>query len=368
MSAVNPINSRSELQASEMFFIVGSGRCGTNMLRKMLVQHPAIRIMVETHFYPVLLDRFGTEPVSFSEFMDVVDEHLGSNGRRWIEVIVTIEGLDLKVFRDFVQQERTANPVRPIVGHVKALSRFLYGDGHYICGDKTPHYGLHVMELEQIFPDCKFIHLKRNGVFAARSMLSHPGFVKMINGLQSGILSITDIVRYHYRGELQRLSCTPVRIEQAADFWIRLISATEAALARISRDRVLEVRYEELLTDPRMSLARIAQFLGVEADLQWLARARHINYPLALRRMTFSLSRDEYLRIFEMLGQTVKDYSYTLADYDIYATQEVSVSDLRRLPGEWTQAMFQALQSRARVYVKRWLRSSQANQQPRIAK
>jgi hypothetical protein len=199
-------------------------------------------------------------------------------------------------------------------------------------------------------------------------MLSHPGFVKMINGLQSGILSITDIVRYHYRGELQRLSCTPVRIEQAADFWIRLISATEASLARISRDRVLEVRYEELLTDPRMSLARIAQFLGVEADLQWLARARHITYPLALRRMTFSLSRDEYLRIFEMLGQTVKDYSYTLADYDIYATQEVSVSDLRRLPGEWTQAMFQALQSRARVYVKRWLRSSQANQQPRIAK
>jgi hypothetical protein len=69
-----------------------------------------------------------------------------------------------------------------------------------------------------------------------------------------------------------------------------------------------------------------------------------------------------------MLGQTVKDYSYTLADYDIYATQEVSVSDLRRLPGEWTRAMFQALQSRARVYVKRWLRSSQANQQPRIAK
>lgn len=332
------------MQKRQMFFIVGTGRCGTKMLRSMLVVHPQIRVMIETHFYPVLFDRIGTRSTSFAEFFQIVWDHISSKGERWIEVVVSSEGKSLEDFRAFVAEEKSRNVSREIAGHVRVLAEFLYGQGAYILGDKTPHYGLHPVELDKLFPHCKFINLKRNGVLAARSMVSHPGFVKAINGRQP----MDQIVRSHYRGQLAGFPSDPVSIEQAAQFWEKLVVATEAQLSKLDRHRVFEVFYEDLLSQPALVLARIGQFLGVEGNMDWLSVARRIPRPLALRRMVNRLPQEEYLSVFKLLGETGKKYGYTSLDYDIYKAQEVTVSDLIRAPSQWLQEIRRDIGSRTR--------------------
>jgi hypothetical protein len=314
-----------------MFFIVGTGRCGTKMLRTMLIKHPGIKCMIETHFYPVLLDTFGKEAVSFRDFFAVASEHLSSKRERWIDVVADYEKKSANEVDEFFQQERASNEVRTIAGHADVLASFLYGRGDYVLGDKTPHYGLHATELETIFPQCRFIHLKRNGVFAARSMLSHPGFVKNINGMQP----MTQIVRSHYGGRLSGFSDVPVTLEKAAHFWEKLVLATEQELAKIDNKRVLEVYYERLLSEPRMTLARIAQFLGVNSDMEWLDKAAAIPRPLSLRKMAGELSREEYADAFEMMVPTIKQYGYTAIDYDLYKSDDPRLSDIVRIPRQW---------------------------------
>ena len=40
----------SAVSVRPMYFIIGTGRCGTKMLRSMLIKHPKIKCMMETHF------------------------------------------------------------------------------------------------------------------------------------------------------------------------------------------------------------------------------------------------------------------------------------------------------------------------------
>lgn len=95
------------MQPQNVFFIVGTGRCGTKMLRSMLVLHPQIRIMIETHFYPVLLDRIGDGVAPFSDFYQIVWEHMSSKGEHWIEVVVSSERKSSEDFRAFIKKEKT---------------------------------------------------------------------------------------------------------------------------------------------------------------------------------------------------------------------------------------------------------------------
>ena len=56
----------SEAASQDPFFIIGTGRCGTTLLQRMLMGHPRISIPPETHFFsrfdPVRV--VGLDPVS----------------------------------------------------------------------------------------------------------------------------------------------------------------------------------------------------------------------------------------------------------------------------------------------------------------
>ena len=46
------------------FCVVGTGRCGTRLLRSMLNTHPELFVFNETHWLVNLYDAFGTAEVS----------------------------------------------------------------------------------------------------------------------------------------------------------------------------------------------------------------------------------------------------------------------------------------------------------------
>jgi hypothetical protein len=143
--------------------------------------------------------------------------------------------------------------------------------------------------LRKTFPDAKFVHLFRNGPDTAVSMSEHTGFRLM--ALIQDALELLDLDPERRHPGL-RLDPTAIPIELAsllgdtcdADYlmgqnlpvarfarmWSELIVTGEAELSDLSADRYLPLSYADLVAGPRSSLARLANFLEVEADPKWL--------------------------------------------------------------------------------------------------
>jgi hypothetical protein len=57
------------------------------------------------------------------------------------------------------------------------------------------------------------------------------------------------------------------------DRWSPMVCAGVTALAALPAGTWMGMRYEDLLSDPAASLARLAEFIGVSAPRAWLQRA-----------------------------------------------------------------------------------------------
>jgi hypothetical protein len=99
--------------------------------------------------------------------------------------------------------------------------------------DKTPRYALSLGLIAEMFPDCQVVHLIRDG---------------------------RDVVASHRRswGYLSGLKATAK--------WPYYVGAVRAVGRRLPPDRYHEVRYEELVVDPKATVARLLAFLGEPWD------------------------------------------------------------------------------------------------------
>src|SRR5437899_1393912 len=62
----------SEAARPPMPFIVGTGRCGTTLLRMMLDAHPDLAIPPETHFIPALAHAFRDPSKQLADFLELI--------------------------------------------------------------------------------------------------------------------------------------------------------------------------------------------------------------------------------------------------------------------------------------------------------
>jgi Sulfotransferase family len=108
-------------------------------------------------------------------------------------------------------------------------------------GDKTPPYVAIVPELLALYPDARFINLIRDGRDVAISF-----------------------VDAHFHGRPYH-----------ADFeWTQALRFAERWRASTHADRILDVRYEDLVRDPETVLRRICDFLGETFELEMIAAHR----------------------------------------------------------------------------------------------
>jgi len=214
------------------FFIVGAGRSGTTLLRLILTGHSRLHIPPETWFLRDLVREF---PLTGALAQPRVE--------RAVEIMVRHERWpDLGLDADAVRARTAALPASAgLRDAIELVSRLLLQQsGKARLGDKTPHYFEIVPELATLFPDAAFIYLVRDGHDVAISWIDA--------GWQ----------RYY----------------QPGFEWPR-------AMACLRRDRlaypnrVLDVRYENLLRHPEQTVRRICDFLEEQyepAMLAWQAR------------------------------------------------------------------------------------------------
>ncbi|MEN8240362.1 MAG: sulfotransferase [Chloroflexota bacterium] len=113
--------------------------------------------------------------------------------------------------------------------------------------DHVPANIKHVRKLLEIFPKAKFVHLVRDGRAVASSLLS--------------------------------VSWGPRTIDRAANFWVNNLAYGLAAEKLLNEREIIQIRYEDLLSDPEREIKRLCEFLGLQFEAKML-QASGLTLPM----------------------------------------------------------------------------------------
>ncbi len=216
------IESTDFCRANESpFFIIGSSRSGTTLLRLILCGHSRIHIPPETWFILPLVQELPLDaplsPEEVREAVKIITSHF-----RWQDMGMHADELVNRALR-LVQPH-----LSDIIGLV--YHHQLANVGKKRFGDKTPLYVKIVPQLMVLYPEARFIHLIRDGRDVA---------ISFIDAKFEGRCYDDD--RFEWIDAIRR------------QFRYRMCSFN---------DRILEVRYEELVRNSEATVRGICEFLG----------------------------------------------------------------------------------------------------------
>jgi len=253
------------------FFLVGTGRCGTTMFRKLLSFHPDLYVPRETHWIPILYNSFGLQKIPHAEIFRFLDQVYMAKGRTAIERILKTEGLDRSTFRKALTSRLSPSGEDTIAGFMNTFYSFIAErNGASLWGDKTPDYGLCMSTLQNIWPDAKFVHIYRDGRDAAISMSK----VLSFRLLAAWEINHWYAIAYNKQYE-QRMSAamSSLPIEKFFELWKSRLSRIFDERNRVKKENYMEIRYEHLLSSPQEILAQVSGFLNLPEKRNWISEA-----------------------------------------------------------------------------------------------
>jgi hypothetical protein len=201
------------------YFLVGPERAGTTMLRLMLRQHPYVAWNSESDYFVDAVTDDGRWPPLEAYYAMLAHDTRYDNDRIFAgHGFVIDRNLDNPTHvRGFLEQARQRDGGRPVVG-------------------ATVHR--HFDRLVHVWPNAKFIKLTRDGRDVAASSKAM--------GWYGNLWS-------------------------ACERWLEAETCWDRLLAKLSPDRWIEVRYEELVARPVEVLTRMCAFIGLSYDARMLA-------------------------------------------------------------------------------------------------
>jgi hypothetical protein len=262
-------------------FVLGTGRCGSTLVQEIVARHPSVG------FLSNLDDRFPV-PASLGRWNGPIyrstPEWFARKGRIRFAPSEGYRALARKVSpvlvapaRDLVEADATpwiAGALRSFFdarAAAQGAPMFL----HKFTG--WPRAGL----LHAVFPEARYVHVVRDGRAVANSFLQMPWWRGFEGPEAWGWGPIPDA----YRAAWDRSGGSyPVL---AGIQWMMLIDAFDAARQRIAADRWLELRYEDIVADPRGRLQEVLTFLGLAWD---------DGFEQGFRRYTFRTERTHAYR------------------------------------------------------------------------
>jgi hypothetical protein len=264
-----------------MFFVVGSARSGTTLLRMILNAHPEVAVPPESRF---IVELYRSDEVRAEDFLARLDSH-----QRWASWDTPIENV-----RSQLAGMTTLSYPEAIEA---AYMAFAKNRNKKRYGDKTPRYIEHIPLLSRLWPEAKFVHLVRDGREVALSYADVP--------------------------------FGPSTVAKAAVLWKeRVVLGVEQGRA-LGPKRYAEMRYERLLANPQEEIERLCSFLDLDFDpamLDYSERARSevldrakLYNPHVTKSITKTRSWDEQMppsqvEVFEAVaGDTLQELGYERA-------------------------------------------------------
>ena len=310
-------------------FVVGTGRCGSTLLSTMLREHGQIASLSEVFSFATdlggrIAESFPEGPIDGPWFWRIVagahpkismllrhglvmDEVLYRSGTRFpLEAgVPALLHTALPHLSDTPEQMYDTLaavvaewPWAPVATHYRSLFDLLAAaTGRTGWVERSGGSLRIVARLARAFPDARFVHLVRDGRDCAVSMSRHFGFrMALVTAQLTEILGVDPYESSDRTWENDvpdvLASFLPERFDPEAfrryetaiplcgHYWAGECVAGVAELAPL-QDRVLVLRYEDLLTDPRRVLTRLEHFIVPgQVDEAWVDRAAaHVRAP-----------------------------------------------------------------------------------------
>jgi hypothetical protein len=238
------------------FCIVGTGRCGTTLVRTMLDRHPAVFVHDETHWVPKMWEKIGAGRAPGRELLGVVLRTQHVTGGPVAPEAPSLAG------EAVWDRELTVREFCDAFGALLAGRR-----GKRDWADKTPDYGGYMALLQSLWPESRFLHVVRDGVETVRSMSQHPGYHWLASAGETWWCPVA------HNGYYRVVPVTEQPLERFVEVWRRRFERIREEAARLAPGSYLEVRFEQLVQEPRAVLTNVARFLELDASAQWLLDA-----------------------------------------------------------------------------------------------
>ena len=244
---------------SEPIFLVGAERSGTTLLRLMLDCHPNIAFECEFEY---VVDYFsGDNYPPIAEYYDRLEtDRIFQSSNFEIDYSLNYPQL----VNSFLVQKKIKT-------------------GKYFIG-ATVHR--HFDRLLKIWSDAKFIHIVRDGRDVARSC-----------------------VKMNWAGN----------VWTGCDRWLEVERLWLQLKPTLSRDRYIEVNYEDLIAEPEITLERICDFIGTRYSPAMFDYARTTSYGLPDPKLLFQwqhkLSSWEIRLLEAKIGNLLLQYDCELSPY-----------------------------------------------------
>ena len=206
-------------------FLVGCPRSGTTLLQTMLAAHSRIASFPESHFFRRLLPAsrvLRTAGFASPAALAQLRTFLAELGRD-----------DL----DGLLPRRALRTSRLVKAFVRQLDQVAAEQGAKVWVEKTPGHLHHLRRIEQYVPDCRFVHLVRNG--------------------EDVVASLYEVSQKHPEVWGKRT------MEECASRWLEDVAITQA---HVGRPNHTLVRFERLVESPEKELRVLCSFLGVEFE------------------------------------------------------------------------------------------------------
>jgi hypothetical protein len=305
-------------------FVVGTGRCGSTLLSTMLREHPHVASLSEVFSFSTdlggrIAESFPDGPVDGPAFWRIVagahpkistllrhglvmDEVLyrpRSGGRftadggvpALLQTALPHLSETPEELYDALEADVVEWQAAPVATHYRALfDRLAASAGRAGWVERSGGSLRIAARLARAFPDARFVHLVRDGRDCAMSMSRHFGFRMALVAAQ--LTEILGVDPYEssdrtWEGDVPDALAPflpelfdpdafrryETAIPLCGHYWAGECAAGVAELAALP-DRVLVLRYEDLLTDPRSVLRRLARFVVPgPVDEAWVDRA-----------------------------------------------------------------------------------------------
>ncbi len=224
-----PLRSNTPTSHCKPFFIIGSGRSGTTLLRAVLSNHPDVFIPPENMRLGYMIRTFGnyrTAPWSMVVAAVLEDFSRSSDSRNW-EIDL---GSVARLAESLPSEKRNMAELIDLVYQTYGAT---HAPGKNRWGDKTPHNSFHLERIDRVFPTAQYLHVVRDGRDCVYSMVN----AGMFNGDYV-------LAAYEWRDSVRRCRKFGARLKD--------------------QNRFFEVRYEDLVSLPGVKITEACHFFGLE--------------------------------------------------------------------------------------------------------
>lgn len=244
---------------SHPIFVVGCPRSGTTLTGSCLAAHPQLMGSEESLFLLCLWQIFS-------------DLHQGNNNRRWAPLSNYI----------------SANDILTYIGNFadNVFSSLCPDTKNYV--DHTPWYVLLIPFIKNLYPDCRFVHVIRNGIDVVNSLK-----VSYLNG-------------FKWCGK---------DLKTRSKLWSDLVTIGKEFGSALRASEYIELHYEDLVAEPETEIKKLLKKLNLEWNEKCLqplavehAGPSRKNVTLALfDKNSFTLNKSNTHKNFNIEGWTTED-------------------------------------------------------------